>query len=275
MSYRVINVFLSQGKDIERVSEFAVGLAGSFSARLCVQFMEYVPATAQDPYGQAAQMMALVAESNRTIRERAKNAFASLADRNGVHFDWRVVASSAWQETVPAARTSDLVVMGQPNPDDKQAALGMGMAGHVLLQSGRPVIFLPYAMPAPTSYGQAVIAWDGSRPAARAISDALPLLHSAEKVTILSATKEKEAFRRFPDADLGIYLAEHELNVEIVENSNTGIDAGNWILSSAADLGADLLVMGAYGHSRFGEMILGGATRTVLQSMTLPTIMSH
>jgi len=275
MNYRVINVFLSQGKDIERVSEFAAELAVNFGARLCAQLMEYLPSMAQDPYGQVAELMAQVEESNREFRERQREAFSGLAKRNGLRFDWRTTHNEDWLDAIPMTHTSDLVVMGQPNPEDNLSIIGMSMAGHVLLQSARPVIFLPYAMPLPKSYANIVVAWDGSRPAARAISDAMPFLKGAKKIWALSASKEKDSGRQLPDVDLGTYLAEHDLNVEIVENRAIGIDAGNWILSSVADLGADLLVMGAYGHSRFGEMIPGGVTRTVLKSMTLPTIMSH
>ena len=275
MSYRVISVFLNQGNDIGRVSNFAAGLATCFGARLNVEFLEYFPRAGLDPYGQAAQLMAQIEENNREIREREQAEFARLAESNGLRFSWHTSRSYDWMDAIPSTRASDLVVVGQPNPADPQAAIGTGMAGHILLQSGRPVIFLPYAMPAPERYGNVVIAWDGSRSAARAVSDAMPLLYGANKVWVLTANKEKEARRTMPDIDLGIYLAEHELNVEIVENNIAGIDAGNWLLSSATDLNADLLVMGAYGHSRFGELVLGGVTRTVLKSMTLPTIMSH
>jgi nucleotide-binding universal stress UspA family protein len=230
---------------------------------------------AQDPYGQVAQLVAQFEESNREIRTLQHAAFAGLASRNGLRFDWRSIYSCNWPDMIALTRTSDIVVMGQPNPDDSQSVLGMAMAGQVLLQSGRPVIFLPHAMPAPKRYGTIAIAWDGSRQAARAISDAMPFMYGADEIWVLTAAKEQDAARRLPDVDLGTYLAEHELNVKIIENSNIGIDAGNWILSSVADIGADLLVMGAYGHNRFGEMMLGGVTRTILQSMTLPTIMSH
>ncbi|HEX7641609.1 MAG TPA: universal stress protein [Burkholderiaceae bacterium] len=275
MSYRVIDVFLSHGKDIGRVSGFAADLASGFGAHLCAQYVEYYPSMVYDGYGQAAELMAQFEESSRIAREKEKAAFASLAERNGLRFEWRVTRSSDLSDAIPIARTSDLVVMGQPNPDDGQSAIGIGLASYILLQSARPVLFLPYAMKPPQKFGTVAIAWDGSRQAARAIADAMPFLRGANEVWVMSVTKEKELERRLPDLDLGAYLAEHDVNVKLVENSKTGIDVGNWLLSTTADMNADLLVMGAYGHSRFGELVLGGATRTLLKAMTLPTIMSH
>jgi nucleotide-binding universal stress UspA family protein len=275
MSYRVINVLLSNGKDFRRVSEFAAHLAGCFGARLCGQYMDYYPSMANIPFGQVAELMAQFEGSRRQAGETDKDAFTKLAAHHGLRFEWRTTHDSNWPDAIPPARTSDLIVMGQPNPDDMQSVLGTGMAGNILMQSGRPVLFLPYAMTPPERFGTVAIAWDGSRQAARAISDAMPFLYGAKEVWVLTVTKESAAQKRLPDVDLGTYLAEHDLDVKIVENSNTGIDPGNWLLSTTADMGADLLVMGAYGHSRVGELILGGVTRTILKTMTLPTIMSH
>lgn len=275
MSYRVISVYLSQGKDIERVSNFAAWLAGRCGARLCAQFMDYYPSMVYDGYGQVAELLAQCEEDNRKARSQEKAAFTRIAQANDLRFDWRETHSSNWLDTIPAVRNSDLIVMGQPNPEDNQTVLGMAMAGHVLLQAARPVLFLPHAMPVPKSFGTIAIAWDGSRQAARAVADAMPFLYGANEVWVLSVAKEKDARQRLPDVDLGTYLAEHDVNVKIVENSIPGTDPGYWLLSTTADMNADLLVMGAYGHSRFGELMLGGATRTILQSMTLPTLMSH
>jgi len=275
MSYRVIDVFLSQGKAIERVSRFAADLAVRYNARLCAQYMDYLPNYGADPTGQIAALLPEVEEANRAIEAREKEAFHALAQRNGLRTEWRSAHSSNWRDTIALTHASDLIVMGQPDPDDALTVLGMEMASHILLQSGRPVLFLPYAMTAQWRFATVVVAWDGSRHAARAVADAMPFLAQAGEVVVLSASKEKESMKRLPDIDLGTYLADHDLKVKIIENSNPDIDAGNWLLSMAADLNADLLVMGGFGHNRFGEMLLGGATRTILKSMTLPVLMSH
>src|SRR5262249_21576660 len=125
--------------------------------------------------------------------------------------------------------------------------------------------------------GRVLIGWDASREAARAVKDAMPLLAAAEAVKVLSIDAEQSPQRHgeMPGADIALYLARHAVKTQVERTVSAGIDIGNTLLSRTVDLEADLLVMGAYGHSRVRELMLGGATRTVLQSMTAPVLMSH
>ena len=121
-----------------------------------------------------------------------------------------------------------------------------------------------------------VVAWDASREAGRALIDALPLLRRARQVTVMVIDAEKN--RRHgaePGADIGLFLARHGVKVQVLRESASPMDIGNFLLSRLADLDADLLVMGAYGHTRLREIVTGGVTRTLLESMTLPVLMSH
>jgi nucleotide-binding universal stress UspA family protein len=122
-----------------------------------------------------------------------------------------------------------------------------------------------------------VVAWDAGREAARAVNDALPILRRAKAVTVLSINPQPsyDGYGEEPGADLAVHLARHGVKVEVQHSKGEEIGVGNAILSRLADHGADLLVMGAYGHSRLRELVLGGATRRILQSMTVPTFMSH
>jgi nucleotide-binding universal stress UspA family protein len=122
----------------------------------------------------------------------------------------------------------------------------------------------------------ALLAWDGSLEAARAISAALPLLQQVPRVTLAVYNGEEKygAHGAVPGADMATYLARHGLKVDLVERHEPGA-VGEALLSLAADLQAGLLVMGCYGHSRLREIVLGGATRDVLRGMTLPVLMAH
>ncbi|MGH6943153.1 MAG: universal stress protein, partial [Geminicoccaceae bacterium] len=122
-----------------------------------------------------------------------------------------------------------------------------------------------------------VVAWDASRAAARAVSDALPLLERAKSVTVVSVNPRPNLFGHgeVPGADIALHLARHGLKVEVHRLEARDIDTANAILSYVADAGCDLLVMGGYGHSRLRELVLGGVTRTMLGEMTVPVLMAH
>lgn len=119
-----------------------------------------------------------------------------------------------------------------------------------------------------------LIGWDGSREAARAVCDAMPLLAAAAVVTV-DAEPSRTEHGEIPGADIALHLARHGVKATVERTVSAGIDVGNVLLSRASDVGADLLVMGAYAHSRVRELILGGTTRTVLETMTLPVFMAH
>jgi nucleotide-binding universal stress UspA family protein len=143
------------------------------------------------------------------------------------------------------------------------------------MRLGRPVLFLPHSAPLPASFDHIMVAWDGGREAARAMADAMPLLRQAKRVTVLSISKKMDLEHDLPDVDIGAYLAKHEVNVEVERNEDIDVTPAEWLLFRTEELKADLLVMGAYGHSRVTELILGGTTRSVMQKMRLPVLMSH
>ena len=147
---------------------------------------------------------------------------------------------------------------------------------YVVMNAGRPVLLVPYAGEFPHVGRKVLLAWDGSMEASRAINGAMPMLRQAQevKVVVFNAEQQVNVHGQQPGADLALYLARHGVKVDVLQET-TEQDSGNALLSLAADVNADLLVMGCYAHSRFREMLLGGATRTVLESMTLPVLMSH
>lgn len=172
------------------------------------------------------------------------------------------------------ARYADLVIVNQTDPE---ADVRAHFADAVLMWVGRPVLVVPYTGEFNTLGERILVAWNASREAARAVTDALPFLQRAQQVVVLSIAGKRtaDAFGGTPGADVAVYLARHGVKTEVAPTVAADVDAGEEILSRAFDHGADLIVMGAYGHSRAREIVLGGATRTVLKSMTVPVLMSH
>jgi nucleotide-binding universal stress UspA family protein len=144
-----------------------------------------------------------------------------------------------------------------------------------LFDSGRPVIVVPYIQKQGLKLDRVLVGWDGGRNAARAIADALPFLNRAKLIDIVIVTTGRSKSDEVPGADIGHHLARHGVKVEIQKIVAPDVDVPNAILSYAADTSADFLVMGGYGHSRLREFVLGGATRGILTSMTIPVLMSH
>jgi nucleotide-binding universal stress UspA family protein len=141
--------------------------------------------------------------------------------------------------------------------------------------AGRPVLVVPYIGPSGTLGKRVLLAWNATREATRAATDALPFLQAADEVLVVLVKPHSISHGEVPGADIGLYLARHGVHVKVETIEGVDIDAGNLLLSRAADLSSDLIVMGAYGHSRFSELVLGGVTRTMFESMTVPVLMSH
>ena len=171
------------------------------------------------------------------------------------------------------ARRFDLAVVGQADPD----APGPQdlVIETALFHSGRPVLVVPYIQRTNLNLERVLVCWDGSRNAARAIGDALPLLTRAKAVDVLVVATERVSGDELPGADIARHLARHGCAVDLKRIVSNDVDVANLILSHAADSAADLIVMGGYGHSRLREFILGGVTRGILSSMTVPALMAH
>jgi nucleotide-binding universal stress UspA family protein len=175
-------------------------------------------------------------------------------------------------------RVNDLIVLTQSDP---RAHAGQAFKNpqieETILASARPVIVLPYANAASTLGTRVLVAWDDSRAAARALADALPLLRRAHSVQVMQFNRDESSDEGGLSSDLasvGEWLARHGVPARTQVETNT-ISVAEALLSRAADLGSDLIVMGAFGHARWRERLLGGTTRDVLGTMTVPVLMSH
>jgi nucleotide-binding universal stress UspA family protein len=226
----------------------------------------------------AAEAFQEIQEQHRQARlasgEKLGARFKDEARRAGIVGEWRVVESDAATAVTLHARYADLAIVGQDDPDKR--AVAAGVAQSALLGSGRPVLVVPF-IGAKRLGERVLVAWNATREAARAVNDALPLLEGAKQVTVLSINPERGIAGEgdVPAADIALHLARHGVKAEAAHTEAEDIGVGEVILSRAADFGADLIVMGGYGHSRTREFVLGGATRTLLQHMTVPVLLSH
>jgi nucleotide-binding universal stress UspA family protein len=181
-------------------------------------------------------------------------------------------ASGVVPHLVHHGRTADLIVTGRAGDNGQGADLGT--IHDVLFGAGVPVVIVP-AMPAGSIGRRVAIAWNGSRESARAVQDALPILDRAESVNVVCVDQASPGANLPPGAELARYLGCHGIETSVDDIHDSTLTVGDTILGHLEDLGADLLVMGAYGHSRLREFVLGGVTKRILAHTTVPVLMSH
>jgi len=221
-----------------------------------------------------------VIESQQADNEAAAKAaikkFSEVANRTGISAEPLTISASlagAGDQFARMARRFDLAIVGQAQPEASTLEEIIGET--TLFDSGRPMIMVPYIQKAPLKLDNVMVCWDGSRPAARAISDAMPLLVKSGRVEVVIVTNERGKQDEIEGVDMGQHLARHGVKVDVHRISAGDIDVADALLSHAADSGADFMVMGGYGHSRLREFVLGGVTHSIFRSMTVPALMSH
>lgn len=279
MDYRTILVHLDGAKRRSERQELAFALADRYDAHLVGLFALSAPWVPS--YIRADASALLIAAQERRRAESAAEAeaeFRAAAARYGnVKAEWRASGADALDAVRLNARYADLVVIGQLERDtERETGIAQEFVDELVVSCGRPVLLVPYAGHFPDAGKRALVAWNASPEASRAISDALPLLARAESVdVVVFAAGRSGDHGEEPGADAALYLARHGVKAAVSRYGSPGLDIGSQILSRAADMDVDLIVMGAYGHSRIRELVLGGATRTILESMTAPVLMSR
>jgi nucleotide-binding universal stress UspA family protein len=191
---------------------------------------------------------------------------------DSLSFEKRLVDDDEGPGLAMQARYADLVVLSQSDPNVPFTRIAPDLPAYVMLHSPCPVLIAPFSG-APAALGShPLVAWDESVQASRAVASAVPLLRRAPKVSLVMFNSAAE--RVLAGADIALYLARHGVNVEVLREE-TEYEVGFALLELAARVGAELLVMGGYGHARFREVVLGGVTQTMLTNMTIPVVMSH
>ena len=207
--------------------------------------------------------------------ERAEERFRDTLRVRGLRGDWRLIDGPDTAEMVTLAKAADLAILGQYSP---QGHNGTGFhPDAVALACGRPLLIVPY-VGGFTSVGENVlIAWDGTREATRALNDALPLIETAKSATVMTVvSREKDFSQAHAELTRVVrHLERHGVPARLEETVRAGLTISDLLLSRAADLGADLIVAGAYHHSPLREALIGGVSRDLLRHMTVPVLMSH
>ncbi len=278
MNYKTILVHLDRGARAAERLELGFSLAGSFDAHLVGLFALSAPRIPSYALAEAGRIMEEAEARHRAeAMHAAESLFRAAAARHGRSgAEWRASRADALAAVQLSARYADLVIAGQHDPAEN-SGVTPDFVEDLALGAGRPVLFVPYAGRFPQVGRKVLVAWNAGREAARAVVDALPLLARASAVHVISFNPAKGGadHGEVPGADIALYLVRHGIKVIVHRQDNGEVDVGNQLLSRAADLDIDLIVMGAYGHARMREMVLGGVTRTLLETMTVPVLMSH
>jgi nucleotide-binding universal stress UspA family protein len=278
MSYKTILVHLNDKRRAEALLQPAIKLASQSNAHLIGMHVHSSMPAPPIPVPYGSQVLGAVVASERKEAEEIAATFARLTAKQPFAAEWRTVKVphvNLAPVVMDHGRAADLIVAGQTDPDWDLSPL-LDFPERLALESGRPVLVVPYVGRYPTIGRNVVIAWKAGRESARAVFDAVPILQGAEKVHILEIKERGDDAKGLaPDTSIAAALARHGIKSSVRTSVAPDISIGDEILSRLADLDADLLVMGAYGHSRMRELVFGGATRHIARHMTVPTLLSH
>ena len=268
------DIVVHQGEDVhsDRRMTAALALTQQFDAHLTGVYVLSYPTI--PGFVQTELPSEIIEQRYNEIRaagEAKRAKFDAAAAGEGVAGEFRVMEGDMADAVALCGRYSDLLVVGQPDPD--HPAPTDSLPEDLLLAAGRPLLVVPYAGN-PSHLGRRVmVAWSGTREATRAVHDAMPMLKQAEEVVVFSVNPEDSD--HIAGADICTHLARHGVNATPRHIVAPDMRVGDSILSAVADNSTDLLVMGGYGHSRLRELAFGGATRAIMQSMICPVMISH
>ncbi len=263
---RVAGAIALAKREGARVTGIALALESTISTYIGID----IPSSLTDAQQEIVRMAA----------QSAVDKFTAAAKKAGVDYESRIITCSATK--APArlaffARHADLIFVGQPNPDQKGKAFQEALLDAVINKSGRPVYVVPYIGRYQVKNRKAVIAWDGSKKAVRAVNDAIPLLQARGEVIVLVVNPKKrgDEYGGQQGENLVNHLERHGVNATVAVRENPELSVDTMIQNFLSDSGADLLVMGAFGHSKLREKAFGGVTDSILHQMIVPVLMSE
>lgn len=275
MSLKNILVHVTESEQARARVEAALQLAMKHDAHLTglgVYSNHYIPSYAAAEVNSA--VLKEIAKREETRLAASQEIFDKAVEQAGwtERCDWLSERGRVVDSVALHARYADLTLIGQHTPPG--SAFGEdSFADELVLESGRPVMVIPQIGVGRPIGEHIVVAWNASREAARAVGDSMPLLESSRQVDVMSVRPKDMG--DLPGADIALHLARHGIKAQAKRSVANDIDTGDVLLNYVADSGADLVVMGAYGHSRLRELILGGVTRHILDHMTVPVMLSH
>ncbi len=278
MSYRDITVHLTLDPRNNARTQLAIALARRFAAHLTGLYTVPPPNV---PYYMGEYIPTELIQKQMDDAQHASAAtretFLATCTAANIPHRWRQSDLAPVEALRVQARCSDLVIVGQPDPEPGEpGAIPYGtdvLPQELALQAGRPVLAVPHVGTFPDLGRRILVAWNGKREAARAVHDAMPLLKGAEVVLALTVGAERKG--RAPLEEIVDLLRRHGVRVDGVVAEPGGVKVGHALLTEAQKHQCDMIVMGAFGHSRLREMVFGGVTETVLGAMTLPVLLSN
>ena len=279
MTYKTLIVHVDNSKHCDKRLDVAIRLSRKFDAHLTGVYAlpdPYVGPYMTDGYVPLPIMEQQV-ERGLELADQAETMFNTVVQKAGINAQWESTHGHPGDVISQHSLCADLAILGQPDPDDSVGYLNPDLPAEVTLASGRPVLIVPYIGIRQSLGKNIMVAWNTTRESTRAVNDALPILRLADKVSVMAVdpAREDPEHNDIPGADIALHLARHGVNAEAMRAFSKELEVAHVILSRIADIGADMLVMGAYGHSRMRELIMGGATREILRHMTVPVLMSH
>lgn len=276
MSYKDILVYLDDGKSNQERVNIAFDLAKSQQARLTAITLSALKPTHMIVKDETAQYNISYQEAEKRIAE-----FSQQATKLGIVFASKIIDLAAGKGLRKAvaqyARNFDLVIFRQANPNNKNFDMIESISNKIVVHCGRPVLFMPYIGAHRIPAKNALIAWDGTATATRAVHDSLAILKQVKNVTILVVTegKKKTAKGELLADDLAAHLGRHGVNAKVRRTTTGTFDVPTVILNHIAENSFDLLIMGSYGTPGLQRKVFGGVTKKILDSMITPVIMSH
>ena len=275
MTCKTLLVHLDDSRHSAARTEFALDLARRYDAHLiglyvvCQELTRPIFLHAEGTWPASSET-----RRNANLKD-AQARFLAAGERAGLGVEWRAPAGPATETAILHARHADLLILGQYDPWESSSYISLHFVEDVLMSSGRPAIVLPHAGTVRSFAQSVLIAWDGSRESARSMADALPVIKGAKFVTVMTVQQHPSGGKP-AGLDVAAWLERHGIEAGFADTALAdGVSTGALLLNMLTDLHIDLLVMGAYGHSRIRERLLGGVTQTMLQSMTVPVLMSH
>jgi nucleotide-binding universal stress UspA family protein len=275
MNCKTLLVHLDDSPHSAARTEFALDLARQHGAHLIGLYVVCQELTRPIFLsGDGAWVAAREAQCEANLRD-AQARFLAAGERAGLSVEWRAPAGPAVETAALHARHADLVILGQSDPDEPSSYIARHFVADVVMSSGRPAIVLPYAGTVRSFAESVLIAWDGSRESARSMADALPVIERAKFVTLVTVQRHPPGGEP-SGIDAAAWLARHGIQAGFADTAvEAGVSTAAILLNMITDLHIDLLVIGAYGHARVRERLLGGVTQTMLDLMTVPVLMSH